>query len=100
VAQLDPAPAFDQALFDRVVTYLQTRDVRLFPFTSVFDEARQRAFVMDLRLALSDMTETGSKRGTSAAGFLVSDRRLRRIVNMWESANGDWPTGFEPEDEL
>jgi hypothetical protein len=91
VVQLDPAPAFNQALYDRVVTYLQTRDVRLFPFTATFDEAKQRAFVQDLRLALSDMTESGSKRGTSAAGFLVTDRRLQRIVEGWADARGDWP---------
>jgi hypothetical protein len=98
VAQLDPAPAFDQSLVERVVAWLQTRDRRLFPFTANFDDERERAFVRDLRTGLSDLTESGSKRGTSASGFLVSDRRLHEIVNEWAAAGGEWPEGSDPSD--
>ena len=98
MAQTDPAPAIDQRLVDRVITYLQTRDVNLFPFASLFDEARERAFVNDLRVGLSDLTESGSKRGTSASGFLVSDRRLHEIVAEWAEARGGWPEGSDPRD--
>jgi hypothetical protein len=83
---------------ERVVNYLQTRDVRLFPFAAMFDEARERAFVNDLRVGLSDLTESGAKRGTSASGFLVSDRRLHEIVGEWANARGGWPEGSDPRD--
>ena len=98
MAQIDPAPAFDQRLVERVIAWLQTRDVLLFPFTEKFDEERERAFVLDLRTGLSDLTESGSKRGTSASGFLVSDRRLHDIVNEWAAAAGDWPEGSSASD--
>jgi hypothetical protein len=100
VAQTDPAPAFDPALVERVIAYLQTRDARLFPFTSGFDDARHKAFVSDLRVGLSDLTESGAKRGTSASGFLVSDRRLHEIVGEWAAARGDWPEGSDPSDAI
>lgn len=99
MAQLDPAPAFDQQLVERVIYYLQTHDVRLFPFAANFDPDKQEAFVRDLRTGLSDLTESGSKRGTSAAGFLVSDRRLIDIVAEWTAANGEWPEGANARDE-
>jgi len=98
VAQTDPAPAFDQPLVERVIAYLQTRDARLFPFAAGFDEARAKAFVNDLRVGLSDLTESGAKRGTSASGFLVSDRRLHEIVAEWAAARGEWPEGSNPTD--
>lgn len=98
MAQRDPEPAFDQRLVDRVIAYLQTRDSRLFPFAEAFDEERRRAFVRDLRVGLSDLTESGAKRGTSASGFLVSDRRLHEIVDEWARARGDWPAGSDPRD--
>ncbi len=98
MAQFDPEPAFDQRLVDRAITFLQTRDRRLFPFTQRFDTEREHAFVRDLRLGLSDLTESGAKRGTSATGFLVGDRRLHEIVREWEVAGGDWPEGSDPSD--
>jgi len=98
VAQTDPAPAFDPPLVERVIAYLQTRDVRLFPFAASFDDARQKAFVNDLRVGLSDLTESGAKRGTSASGFLVSDRRLHEIIAEWAEAGGGWPEGSNPTD--
>ncbi len=98
MVQIDPAPAFDQPLIERAITYLQTRDVRLFPFAAGFDEARQKAFVNDLRVGLSDLTESGAKRGTSASGFLVSDRRLHEIIAEWAEASGEWPEGSNPTD--
>lgn len=98
MAQINPAPAFDQPLVERVIAYLQTRDARLFPFTARFDEARQKAFINDLRVGLSDLTDSGSKRGTSASGFLISDRRLHEIVAEWAEAGGDWPEGSNPTD--
>jgi len=98
VAQIDPEPAFDQRLVDRVIAYLQTRDARLFPFAQGFDNERQRAFVRDLQVGLSDLTESGAKRGTSASGFLVSDKRLEEIVREWAEAAGGWPEGTDPTD--
>ncbi len=99
MAQFDPEPAFDQRLVDRAITFLQTRDKRLFPFTQRFDIEREHAFVRDLRAGLSDLTDSGAKRGTSASGFIVSDRRLHEIVREWEEAGGDWPEGSDPADE-
>lgn len=98
MAQFDPEPAFDQRLVDRVITFLQTRDRGLFPFTQRFDVEREHAFVRDLRVGLSDLTESGAKRGTSASGFVVSDRRLHEIVREWEEAGGEWPEGSNPSD--
>jgi hypothetical protein len=98
VAQIGPDPAFNHKLVDRVIAYLQTRDHTLFPFTAGFDEERERAFRRDLQVGLSDLTESGSKRGTSAAGFLVSDKRLKEIVAEWVAAGGDWPEGSDPRD--
>jgi hypothetical protein len=99
VVQIDPAPAYDQILANRVVLYLQTRDSRLFPFTEAFDDDQLRAFVQDLRVGLAEITDSGGKRGTSASGFITSDRRLHDIVSEWAAAGGGWPEGTDPTDE-
>jgi hypothetical protein len=96
VAQLSPEPAYDHRLAERVVTYLQTRDPALFPFTARFDAARRRAFVRDLREALADLTDSGSARKTAAAGYIMKDHRLHDVVREWAAANGGWPRGADP----
>jgi hypothetical protein len=83
-------------LVERVIEYLQTRDVRLFSFTAGFDAAREKAFVRDLRDGLGDLVDSGSARKTSATGYIMSDRRLFDIVNEWARAGGDWPAGSIP----
>ena len=95
MAQLEPTPAYDHRLAELVVAFLQTGDGRLFPFTARFDDARRRAFVRDLREGLSELTDSGSARKTSAAGFLMSDRRLHDIVREWAAAGGGWPRGAD-----
>jgi hypothetical protein len=100
VAQIDPEPNYDHRLAERVVVYLQTKDPRLFPFTARFDADRRRAFVRDLREGLSEITDSGSARKTSATGFLMSDARLRDIVREWAAANGGWPRGSDPRDPV
>ena len=94
--QKDPEPAYNFRLVERVVEYLQTRDATLFPFTMQFDDAREKAFVRDLREGLSDLVDSGSARKTSATGFIMSDRRLREIVQAWAAAGGDWPAESDP----
>jgi hypothetical protein len=96
VAQFDPEPNYDYRLMDRVITYLQTKDSQLFPFTEHFDAAKQRAFSPDLREGLAELTDSGSARKSSAVGFIMRDERLRAIVNEWAAANGDWPAGTDP----
>lgn len=96
VAQFTPEPAYDHRLAERVIVYLQTRDPALFPFTARFDAAQRRAFVRDLREALSDLTDSGSARKTSASGFIMKDRRLHEVVAEWAAANGGWPRGADP----
>ena len=98
MAQVDPAPAFSQRLVDRAITYLQTRHPDLFPFVARLSEEDQDAFARDLRVGLSDLTESGSKRGTSSAGFLVSDKRLKEVVAAWTEADGELPSGTNPTD--
>ncbi len=93
MAQLDPEPNYDHRLAERVVTYLQTVDWRLFPFSQAFDATQRRAFIRDLRDGLSDLTDSGSARKSSATGFPVSDRRLLEIVREWAAARGEWPAG-------
>jgi hypothetical protein len=95
--QIDPAPAYDERLVERVVTYLQTGDWRLFPFTEHFDEARRRAFIRDLREGLADLTDSGSARKTSAVGFIMRDQRLREIVETWAEAGGNWTPDAAPD---
>ncbi|MGI8642737.1 MAG: hypothetical protein ACR2LS_01280 [Thermomicrobiales bacterium] len=94
--QIDPEPVYDHRLAERVIAYLQMRDARLFPFTARFDEERERAFVRDLREGLAELTDSGSARKTSAAGFIMRDERLHQIVNEWAAANGGWPRGADP----
>lgn len=94
--QIDPGPSYDHRLAERVIAYLQTRDTRLFPFAARFDTDRERAFVRDLREGLAELTDSGSARKTSAAGFMMSDERLHEIVNEWAAANGGWPRGTDP----
>jgi hypothetical protein len=96
VAQFNPDPSYDHNLAERVVEYLQTRDVRIFPFTARFDDERRRAFVLDLRDGLADLTDSGSARKTSAVGFIMKDSRLHRIVREWAAAGGGWPRGTDP----
>jgi len=96
--QLSPDPAYDHKLVDRIVVYLQTKDPSLFPFTAGFDEARRRAFMRDLREALTILQDSGSARKTSASGFIMSDQLLHNVVGEWRAANGDWPRGSDPRD--
>jgi hypothetical protein len=96
VVQIYPGQAYDHDLASSAIAFLQTRDPALFPFTSRFDEARMKAFVRDLREGLSDLTDSGSARKTSAAGFMMRDRRLRETIADWASADGDWPVGSDP----
>jgi hypothetical protein len=85
---------------DRVVRYLQTKDPTIFPFTAAFDAHRQAAFIRDLREGLGTVNDSGSARKTSATGFVASDDNLRRIIEEWASAGGDWPEGSYPEDPV
>lgn len=94
--QIDPDSNYDHRLAERVIAYLQTRDVRLFPFAARFDAERQRAFVRDLREGLAELTDSGSARKTSASGFIMSDERLHAIIREWAEANGGWPRGADP----
>lgn len=94
--QIDPDPAYNHHLAERVVEYLQTRDVNLFPFTGGFDAAREKAFIRDLRDGLGALVDTGSARKTSATGFMMSDQRLREVVSEWARAAGGWPDGADP----
>jgi hypothetical protein len=96
VVQIYPGAAYDHDLAGRAVEFLQTRDPALFPFVSRFDAERMKAFVQDLREALSDLTDSGSARKTSAAGFMMRDRRLREVIDTWAEADGDWPAGWDP----
>jgi len=100
VAQIDPQQRFHDWLLNSVVRFLQTRDSRIFPFTANFDEHQLAAFVRDLREGLSEVTHGGSARKTSATGFVTSDRNLRRIIEEWSEANGDWPEGSFPQDPV
>jgi hypothetical protein len=100
VAQIDPEQRYHDWLMDRVVRFLQTRDRRIFPFTASFDEQQIAAFVRDLREGLSQVTQGGSARKTSATGFVTSDQVLRRIIDEWGWANGGWPDGSFPQDPV
>ena len=50
----------------------------------------------DLRDGLSDLSDSGSKRGTSSTGYLMKDWRLLQILAEWERAGGGWPQGTAP----
>lgn len=93
------APINDR-LINLVTNYLQTLDPEYFPFTAEFDDARREAFVRDLRIGLSDLTESGAKRGTASVGYSVSDKRLQQIVRDWAEAEGGWPKGQDPRNPL
>lgn len=90
-------PSIDENIIQHVTAYLQTLDSRYFPFAAAFDAERQKAFVRDLRIGLSDLQESGSKRGTSSVGYPTSDQRLRQIIADWTEADGGWPTGQDPK---
>lgn len=98
MAQIEPQRPYNDWLMERVVVYLQTHDPRLFPFTAGFDEHMRAAFIRDLREGLSEITDSGSARKTSATGFIASDQILKRIVEEWETASGSWPEGSFPQD--
>ncbi len=100
MVQIDPEPNYDHNLVERVVSFLQTKDARQFPFTRHFDETRHRAFRRDLREGLAEITDSGSARKTSASGFIMSDARLRDIVYEWAAAGGSWPRGAEPTNRV
>lgn len=97
MAQIEPERPYNDWLMERVVVYLQTRDARLFPFTETFNEQQRAAFVRDLREGLSEITDSGSARKTSATGFIANDQILKRIVEEWERASGNWPEGSFPQ---
>ncbi|HWV24012.1 MAG TPA: hypothetical protein VNZ58_07465, partial [Thermomicrobiales bacterium] len=62
--QIDPRPVYHHGLAEMVIAWLQTKDPSIFPFTAKFDDEQRTAFTRDLRMALNDITESGSKRGT------------------------------------
>jgi hypothetical protein len=100
VAQIDPEQRYHDWLMNRVVRFLQTRDRRIFPFTANIDEHQLAAFVRDLREGLSEVTDSGSARKSSATGFTTTDQILRRIIDEWSAANGEWPEGSFPQDAV
>ena len=100
MVQMNPEPAYDHRLAERVIVFLQTRDPELFPFTEKFDAAQLRSFMHDLREGLSDLQDSGSARKSSASGFIMRDKRLHEIVNEWAAANGSWPLGSDPRDPV
>lgn len=93
-------PLINDRLIEHVTEYLQTIDPEYFPFAAAFDDAQQTAFVRDLRIGLSDLTESGAKRGTSSTGYITSDKRLRQVVQDWAAADGGWPMGQDPRNPL
>lgn len=92
-------PLINYNLIERATAYLQTLDPAYFPFAAGFDEERQKAFVRDLRIGLSDLTESGSKRGTASVGYITSDKRLRAVIDDWAHAEGGWPLGQDPKNK-
>jgi hypothetical protein len=95
-----PGQTYSHDLAKQAVEFLQTRDPRIFPFVARFDDERMRAFLTDLREALSDLTDSGSARKTSATGFMMRDQRLRDVVTEWAVADGDWPPGADPRNPV
>ena len=100
MAQIDPENRYSDWLVERVVDYLQTRNPAIFPFTAAFDEHREKAFIRDLREGLGNVNDSGSARKTAATGFVATDRDLRRVVEEWAAAGGDWPEGSDPEEAI
>ncbi len=96
MAQIDPGPNYDHRLVEWVTLYLQTRDERIFPFTQYFDDERRAAFAHDLRVALSELQDSGSARKTSATGFIMNDSTLHGIVRAWAMAGGRVAGDVEP----
>lgn len=88
-------PPINHRLMTLATNYLHTLDSSYFPFTANFTDEQRQAFVRDLRIGLSDYTESGSKRGTAGVGYIVSDKRLRSIVQGWEEAEGGWPKSHD-----
>ncbi len=97
---LESNPLICYPLIEHVTEYLQTLDPTYFPFSANFSDEQRAAFVRDLRIGLSDLTESGSKRGTSSTGYITSDKRLRQIVQEWAAADGGWPVGQDPRNPL
>lgn len=97
---LHAKPLINDRLIEHVTEYLQTLDLEYFPFAAAFDDAQRTAFVRDLRIGLSDLTESGAKRGTSSTGYITSDKRLRQVVQDWAAADGGWPLGQDPRNPL
>lgn len=93
---LHSEPLINNRLVDHVTDYLQSLDSSYFPFTERFDDERREAFVRDLRIGLSDLTESGAKRGTSSVGYITSDKRLHAVIDDWAAAEGGWPKGHNP----
>ena len=100
MAQIDPEQRFHDWLMDRVVRFLQTRDRRIFPFTANFDEHQLAAFVRDLREGLSEVTQAAAPARPRQRGSSRAIRVLRRIIDEWSEANGDWPEGSFPQDPV
>ncbi len=96
MVQFNPDHAYDHDIVRRAVYFLQTRSPELFPFTANFDDEQMAAFVKDLRIAIADLTDSGSARKTSASGFIMSDKRLHEVIEEWASADGNWPAGTNP----
>lgn len=93
---LHSEPLVNVPLITAVTDYLQSYDTSVFQFAAKFDDEKRAAFVRDLRIGLSDLTESGSKRGTSSVGYITSDKRLQTIVNEWAEADGGWPKSHDP----
>lgn len=97
MAQITPEPLYDHDLAAKVVEYLHTGNSHLFPFATKMDPVQLAAFKRDLREGLGDLLDSGSARKTSATGRLMSDRRLREILQEWRAAGGGWPAGADPD---
>lgn len=83
MAQLHSQSAYDHALVERVVRFLQTKDSTIFPFTERLSSEQRRAFMSELRDGLADLQDSGSARKTSASGFIMRDKHLRSVVDSW-----------------
>lgn len=97
---LESSPLINDRLIEYVTEYLQTLDPTYFPFAAGFSDEQRAAFIRDLRIGLSDLTESGSKRGTSSTGYITSDKRLRQLVQVWAAADGGWPLEQDPRNPL
>ena len=84
VAQIFSPPDYDHSLLERVVRFLETKDVTLFPFTAGFSWDEKMAFMKDLRRALGSLPDSGSARKTSAVGFIMSDDELEEVIEHWQ----------------